>query len=70
MKFEIIENKHGVSIEFKPETLQDMTLLARIGLNVKKKPARIYISASETNPYGHIYFEKIKEPQQTTYIKR
>lgn len=67
MKIEFIENKWGVRIELRPETIDEAGQLLRFVKNAKAEKPSLYLSFSGS-PVCRLSMSKIKETVQTNSI--
>jgi hypothetical protein len=69
MKMQFFENKFGMEVHFIPETMEEVSSLARVGLNVKaEKPSvRVYFPENGT-PSMSLWVHKVKETVQKNSI--
>ena len=69
MKITFFENKGGMDIQLIPESLEEVSSLARVGLNVKseKPDVRVYFP-EKGSPSMSIWIKKVNEKVQRNSI--
>lgn len=67
MKLELSEGQYGCNITLHPETMQEVSKLARIAKSTKRQPASINFFFSE-EPYLNIHMKKIEPSKQSNFI--
>lgn len=69
MKTTITENQYGLEINLQPETLQEVSQLARFAKNGKAEKPSVYLSFSGNNPYMSVWMRKINTKKQDNSIR-
>ena len=69
MKFEFRENGNGLSLELRPETIEESNKLLRVANNAKAEKPSIYFSFSGDTPVFSLWIRKINEKNQTNSIR-
>ena len=66
MKVKFFEHDHAGEIQLTPETVEEVTALARFAKNAKAEKPSIYFSFSK-EPYLNLYMKKIDKTKQKKF---
>jgi hypothetical protein len=68
MKVKVRESENGLSIEMTPESVPELSQLARFVRNAKKQPPSVHLYFNSDEPIATVFMRKISVAKQINSI--